>query len=202
MKKNKTMRLAALLLVLTLVTCCFVGGTFAKYISVKSAEDTATVAKWSIQLNNTEMTTKAITFDLFNTVYEANTEDEEDNVVDKLLAPGTGGSFTLNVANKSEVTAKYTIALSEASNDNHIPLQYSLNKTTWKDNISELEITDEVLNMNDGTNAHTVYWRWVFEGTTEGAHTGQTDENDTALGIAGQAPTVTITATLTATQVD
>ena len=50
MKKNRLMRIAALLLVLTLATSCFVGGTFAKYTSTATGSDTATVAKWDIQL--------------------------------------------------------------------------------------------------------------------------------------------------------
>ena len=35
MKKNRTMRVAALLLALTLMTSCFVGGTFAKYMPLR-----------------------------------------------------------------------------------------------------------------------------------------------------------------------
>lgn len=47
-KKNRTWRAAALLLALTLVTSCFVGGTFAKYTTTGEATDTARVAKWGV----------------------------------------------------------------------------------------------------------------------------------------------------------
>ena len=39
MKKNSTMRIAAVLMVLTLMTSCFVGGTFAKYTTADDASD-------------------------------------------------------------------------------------------------------------------------------------------------------------------
>ena len=50
MKKNSTMRIAALLLVLTLMTSCFVGGTFAKYTTSGHISDTARVAKWGVTI--------------------------------------------------------------------------------------------------------------------------------------------------------
>ena len=46
MKKTKFMRAALLLLVLTLITSCFVGGTFAKYTTSANGSDSARVAKW------------------------------------------------------------------------------------------------------------------------------------------------------------
>lgn len=44
MRKNKAMRTAALLLVLVLMTSCFVGGTFAKYTTTASGSESARVA--------------------------------------------------------------------------------------------------------------------------------------------------------------
>ena len=51
MKKNRTMKVAALLLALTLMTSCFVGGTFAKYTTTGgAANETARVAKWGVEI--------------------------------------------------------------------------------------------------------------------------------------------------------
>ena len=50
MKKTKLMRAALLLLVLTLITSCFVGGTFAKYTTSEKGSDTARVAKWGVEI--------------------------------------------------------------------------------------------------------------------------------------------------------
>lgn len=91
-KNNALMRASGILLVLTLGTSCFVGGTFAKYVSEADATDTARVAKWGV--------TVAVAGDAFSTTYgkddisstvETNTviSSNEDNVV----APGTKGSF-------------------------------------------------------------------------------------------------------------
>lgn len=51
MKKNKAMRLASILLVVTLLTTCAISGTFAKYTTADSATDSARVAKWGVQLS-------------------------------------------------------------------------------------------------------------------------------------------------------
>ena len=44
-KKNRTLRAAVLMLALVLITSCFVGGTFAKYVTSGDAGDNARVAK-------------------------------------------------------------------------------------------------------------------------------------------------------------
>lgn len=50
-KSGKTMRLAGLLLVLVLVTSCFVGGTFAKYVTSGGGADEARVAKFGVNVS-------------------------------------------------------------------------------------------------------------------------------------------------------
>ena len=204
MKKNRTMKLACVLLALVIMTSCFVGGTFAKYTSTTTGSGTATVAKWSFTVNGSEFATteaSTLTFNLFDTINDTgNTEDEAD-VADGKIAPGTAGSFALVVKNTSEVNAKYTITLTE-TNTSNVPLQYSVDGNTWVDSVTELtmdSLTDVAI-AQDGEATVTVYWKWGYEG----GHEGQTDETDTALGIAAQgtAPTVVIAATLTATQVD
>lgn len=62
MRKNKMMRLASVLLVLTLLTTCMISGTFAKYVTTASGNDTARVAKWGVEVTSTS--------DMFNTEYE------------------------------------------------------------------------------------------------------------------------------------
>ena len=208
MKKNRTLKVSALLLALTLITTCFVGGTFAKYTSSTTGDDTATVAKWSFHVGNTEFATTDTTtfaFNLFDIINDT-VGDEEDVVAGK-IAPGTSGQFRMAIRNTSEVNAKYTVELTE-TNASNVPLQYSVDGNTWKDSIAELSmdaLTDQPI--EDGiVKLVTVHWRWVFDENVVGetVHAGQTDGTDTALGIAAQtaAPTVTITAKLTATQVD
>ena len=212
MRKNKMMRAASGLLVATLLTTSVISGTFAKYTSTASGNDTATVAKWSFEAMGEEIAVTGdktnLKFNLFDTINDTGNAAPEEDVADNKIAPGTAGSFEIKVKNTSEVTAEYTIALSETNNSN-IPLQYSLDGTNWVDSIGELTmtgLTKKQLDIGAAEATHTVYWRWMFEGTTSGAHDGQTDATDTALGITAQktdkVPTVTIKATITATQVD
>ena len=210
MKKNKMMRMASALLVATLLSTSVIAGTFAKYTSTASGNDVATVAKWSFTAIGEDIAVTGdksdLKFNLFDTINDTENTAKETDVATGKIAPGTAGSFAITVQNTSEVTASYTIGLKE-TNDSNVPLQYSLDGSTWVDSIDKLTMTDltnQKLNMNSNAVSHTVYWRWVYEGTTSGAHAGQTDETDTKLGIdaKGTAPTVTIEATISATQVD
>lgn len=201
--KNRTTRVAALLLALTLITSCFVGGTFAKYTSTATGSDEGTVAKWSFKVGETEIAsaeTQTVTFGLFDTINDTDNTADETDVADGKIAPGTCGSFVLSVENASEVTAKYSITLT-ATNTSSIPIQYSLDGTNWTTNIDEVKVTDAQLAINAAAATTTVYWMWAYEGTESSS---QTDTSDTALGIAAQttAPTITVTATVTATQID
>ena len=60
MKQNSKKRIVpmlfALLVVLTLVSCCFLGSTFARYTSTGTGSASAEVAKWEIELNGDDIT--------------------------------------------------------------------------------------------------------------------------------------------------
>ena len=112
MKKNKTMRLAAILLVCVLLTTSVISGTFAKYTSEATGSDSARVAKWAFEVNDAAITaTNSFKFDLFNTVYEVGTTADDVDVKDTetIIAPGTEGQFAIVLENLSEVTASYEI---------------------------------------------------------------------------------------------
>jgi len=102
MKKNSTMRVAALLLALTLMTSCFVGGTFAKYTTGNDASDSARVAHWGVVV--------AVTGQAFAENYkDAVTDNEAEMTVksstgENIIAPGTEGTFTgVSVTGSPEV---------------------------------------------------------------------------------------------------
>ncbi len=191
MKKNIAMRVASLVLMCTIVTSCFVSSTFAKYTSSVSGSDTVTVAKWAITINETDATqTQSVAFDLFSTIKDSDGTSAEGDVKADRIAPGTSGSFNLAVANNSEVTAKYGIAFEITGAT--IPIEYSIDGgQSWKaslDDVAETQIAQ-------GGNANvTVMWRWPF------STSAQQDTTDTSAGIA--ASTITVNATITATQVD
>ena len=211
MKKNRTMKVAALLLALTLMTSCFVGGTFAKYTSSQNVTATATVAKWDVTIEGTQIAVTGeaptISLDLAETWTDYDGTAEK-HVTEKLLAPGTKGSFNFVITNNSEVEAEYSITLSEnianlpaGFDEANFPVEYSLvgtaEATDWTKDITGLTI-DGDLTFAEKENTITVYWRWAFGATSS--------ENaiDTALGIQGQtaAPEVTVTATIVVSQVN
>lgn len=119
MKKNKMMRIASILMVATLITTCAISGTFAKYVTKVSGEDTARVAKWGIVLD--VQTTGAFddryvkhdeTYEGDYSVMAYNATDEAKG--DKLVAPGTSSkdldmTFVASVKGTPEVATRYTL---------------------------------------------------------------------------------------------
>ena len=107
LKKNWTLRAAVLMLALVLITSCFVGGTFAKYVTSGDAADHARVAKWGVTV------TAHGTGDVFAKEYDA-VAGQDNTVIAggeyKVIAPGTkkenAALVTLN--GKPEVSVKVT----------------------------------------------------------------------------------------------
>ena len=199
-KKRSSMmvRLVAVLAVTMMFTMCFVGGTFAKYTSSGTGTDSATVAKWSFKVGETDIaTTDTFTFDLFKTIKDSdgiNNETEMNPVDGSIIAPGTQGSFDLVLTNASQVTAQYAIDYT-VTNNNDIPVKFSVDGgTTWTNDLADVAASDSTkLAANSGTTTIKVQWKWDFNGSD--------DSFDTALGIGGNA-VLTVKAEVTATQVD
>ena len=192
MKKNMIMRFASLLLVVTLLSTCAISGTFAKYTSGKSAFDTATVAKWSFKVGGADIASNSFSFNLFDTINDTGNSVAETDVALGMIAPGTAGSFALELKNESEVTAQYAIDYT-VTNTSNIPIKFSVDGKTWTDDLADVTASDATkLAVGAEAQTITVQWMWAFEGS---------DNTDTNLGTAGTAE-VTVSASVTATQVD
>lgn len=109
MKRVKWMRLSGGLLVLTLITSCFVGGTFAKYVTKGEAADSARVAKWGVKVE--------VTGDGFKTTYDGDSEAGaalgntviSSNMTENVVAPGTDGKFGgIKITGQPEVAVDIT----------------------------------------------------------------------------------------------
>lgn len=128
MKKNKTMRLASGLLVAVLLTTCAISGTFAKYVTSDSSEDSARVAKWGVSV-------VASGDQMFNNEYTDTTNGLTVKSVDdkKVVAPGTSNEefdadgLTFTIEGKPEVAVKITY-------DFTIINDIYLGEGTYKDN--------------------------------------------------------------------
>lgn len=212
MRKNRLFILGIFTVMVALVSLSLVSGTWAKYTSTVSGEDLARVAKWDVKFNgvsatgaDNETSPQVVTFDLFNTVKDTLGGNEADVKVgssETIIAPGTTGSFAINLSNASEVTAQYAISYTAVKNN--IPVQFSLDGTNWKDDITELNVSasdSTKVAIGEAADTITVHWRWAFEGTTTDAHAGQTDGSDTTLGLTGTA-TCNVTVKVVWTQVD
>ena len=106
-KKNRTLRAAVLMLALVLITSCFVGGTFAKYVTSGDAGDNARVAKWGVSI------TAHDTGDVFAKEYDAIAGQDNTVVAGgeyKVIAPGTkrDNAALVTLSGKPEVSVKVT----------------------------------------------------------------------------------------------
>lgn len=136
-KKNVTLRTAAVLFALALITSCFVGGTFAKYVTDGKGSDKARVAKFgvTVEANGTMFAEKYDTDKEAKTVVSSRVgvaEGDKDNVV----APGTSGkmvSMKLSGQPEVDVHVNYapTVTLSDnwkdKDNNFYCPLQIKVN---------------------------------------------------------------------------
>lgn len=226
MKKNsKLMRASFVLLVLTLITSCFVGGTFAKYVSEGEGTDSARVAKWGVVVTGKG--------DAFAKEYAADDNSDGISISVKsdtpVVAPGTSGTFkgvtitgTPEVAVKVETVATVDLTgdWSGADGSYYCPLVFDINgvKVSGLDASSTAEFAAELkAKIESAANGvvpagedlatsdkvpvllkggNKISWEWAFEGN---------DTSDTALGNAaanGDAPNISLKLETTVAQID
>lgn len=202
-KKNWTMRAAVLMFALVLITSCFVGGTFAKYVKSGSGSDTARVAKFGVNIGAAgDMFSKTYAKDDTSFTLADNTVVSSNE--DKLVAPGTSksiGEFTLTGSPEVAVRVKYKVDKFELTNwttdgaNEYCPLVFTVKGTDYKigntgiATVADLEtavknaIEEVTFNYEANTDLSTktadnltVSWSWPFSTSAEN------DVKDTALG--------------------
>ena len=163
----KSTKIAVVLLALVLVTSCLVGGTFAKYISTsEGTSQTARAAKWDIKLEGVAAAS-TFNFNLFETIVDTVDGEADAHVAtsatETIIAPGTKGSFSLDLVNNSEVDAQYTVVLTV--DDMTLPLTFKVGSTTYTtDQLAEgVTLADDVaIAKTNGTAQIVVEWEWAF----------------------------------------
>lgn len=175
--ENKTSKFVCIVLLLCVIAMILVAGTYAKYTSSASGSDSATVAKWDIKVNGTQLGVEnaTVNFDLFGT-------SDDD-----LVYPGKTNSFDVVVTNDSQVAATYDIDFTVSGAT--LPIEYSIDGTNWSTDGDDLDLSSKAIAV-DGEVTETVQWRWADDGSRDAA--------DTQLGIDNG--TVTVTATITVNQ--
>ena len=228
MKKNNTMRIAAGLAVAALLSTCLVSGTYAKYTTGDTSNDTAQVAKWGVKVQSNGGGTFAHEYAKDNNAFTV----ADNTVVAQgkydLVAPGTSGTFeAAAVSGKPEVAvrvdneAKITLNGWNIPTDHpagfYCPLTFKVNGTAVDlskcDSVEAVQnavqkavaatskncAAGTVLSSDDSVN---IDWAWAFESDGDEAAKKANDEKDTALGDLAAAPTISIAVTTTVTQID
>ena len=167
-KKKKRIGLIVLLLLFG-ITAGYVANTYAKYTSQVNGSGTVKVAKWAFDTDNSSID---IDIDLTGNI-------DASTLVSERIAPGTSGSFDIELSNEnSEVGVEFTITLSNSNAPTNLVFDTG---TTITGTIAQGD-----------TLTIPVGFSWAYE-TTNG------DADDTADGIA--ANDMTITASIVGTQV-
>lgn len=137
MKKMKSMRVAAVLLALVMITSCFVGNTFAKYVSSGGGEATARVAKFGVVVG-------ADASDVFKTSYAK--EDSTFTGTYSVSAGGTNPDYVVAPGTTSDaiefsVTGVPEVAVNVDFSFGNDPVDVFLGVGTYTDDTTA-DITD------------------------------------------------------------
>ncbi|MDR1805996.1 MAG: hypothetical protein LBQ80_04405 [Clostridium sp.] len=208
MRKNRTLRLAAILLVVVLITTCAFTGTLAKYtVGGTLSTQQARVGAFRVDINGADVAAgESIdpTTVLLPLKEADSSVDEEDFYQlngDVIIFPGSGNTLPLEVVNYSEVPvtadleiSSFTLPIYTGTNKAGdtvtatIPVEISFNGgASWvalSSIIAGYSFTQVELDAYDGTTADSVtfdiQWRWSFEADGSG------DYDDGTANIAGQ----------------
>ena len=231
--KNRTLKASLIVLLLAMITLAIISGTLAKYVETVSGTDSARVAKfeYSATAGGVELTKNtAASINLFNTVNDTEVYGASQNTnTQKLVAPGTCGTFDIVASNTSEVKVAVTYSMTE-TNSNNIPIVYCIKNGGTTKYYSSVE-TGTITIGNDVKTALSIPTNTITingdltdmladasaelaatDGTTATTATttvswfwafgdGTNDTRDTGLGTTGTA-TVSVLVNATFTQVD
>lgn len=201
-RRSKSIIVAAIILMLCLITTCVVGTTLAKYTTSGTGKDEARVAKWGVNIT--------INGDkLFNNTYENPSASAVTvKATSDVVAPGTSGSTTFSIEGKPEVSLKikidfdytYDVCLKSGYNSSitsdYYPIKFTLkqigdytttpvntvlyNGVTRLEDVSLATIKDflngwsqEYGPNTDLKSTYELSWKWSFDGN---------DTADTILG--------------------
>ena len=207
-KNNNSLKTFALLLLIVMLALILIASTYAKYTTKLTGSSDTTIAKWAWTINNNDVSKDdtEFTFDLFKTIKDTDGGTEADVTTQK-IAPGTKGSFSIEVTNASDVNAEYSLTLTEtkATAVSSANIEYSIvgtdEATDWTADISTFNLNKTSLAM-DASKEVVLYWRWAFYDDAN------QDKADTLVGFAAAGATddadksITIKADLNFTQVD
>lgn len=102
-------KLFAALVVLTLISCCFLGTTMARYTSAGTGKATVQVAKWDIDFTGPATGEATLTFSNLSPDYETTYNPESPTNATN----STGRLLVATITNQSEVSAAVSLKLGD-----------------------------------------------------------------------------------------
>ena len=147
MKKNVMMRLASFLLVAVLISTSAISGTYAKYVTTASGEETARVAKWGVEVYVNALGDEVN--GLFAKTYAKDSTTTIDTTVsatDKVVAPGTNNeddAFKFSITGIPEVDVKVDVVVTEADKDVFLKQATGLPKMTTGDTTDKFDLAND-----------------------------------------------------------
>lgn len=113
-RKNVVSKMLLLVLILTLISCCFLGSTFARYTSSESGTGTLQVAKWDISITGNGVSTDQTTlsFEKLSPAKEAYESTPRTHSTGRMLVATI--TYTLDV----DATFTFTVSDLEFKNGN------------------------------------------------------------------------------------
>ena len=133
-KKHWTLRAAGLLFALVLITSCFVGGTFAKYVTTGNGGASARVAKFGVTMSVANDTAFQKTYRTDNSsVSTTITNSVDSSGPENLVAPGTKGSNFVVLSIKGTPEVAVNVKIAAEGHDVFLKAGEYLNLTTAAD---------------------------------------------------------------------
>lgn len=215
----KSMRASMILMILVLVTSCIVAGTYAKYVSSKTVNNTARVAKFGVTIEGGD--------DVFFQSYESGGKVKASSKsvlsTEKVVAPGTKGDMTpITISGTPEVSVRvdfkgnlsienWEVTNEQETKEFYCPIiitvgEKKIDRTSCGDKESFENAVNEAIaefskdyNVEDFNQSGfevdipSISWEWAFESGN--------DNYDTQLGDKADA-TIKLIVTATVTQLD
>ena len=198
MKGNKKTLFVLALLLLVGITSGYIANTYAKYASaIPTKTATATVAKWNFVEDNG---TQTVAINLANT-------PDPSTLIGERIAPGTSGSFNIELKNTSDTGVDYTIKLTKPENApknlkfytdaehtnaliSETPTPNTATTGTITGSLAAKQPATEGAISNTPSKSVTIYWAWEFGNSDE--VTDATNAADTTDGQAGNNLTISV----------
>lgn len=191
-RKNVVSKMLLLVLILTLISCCFLGSTFARYTSSGEGSGTLQVAKWDVSITGNGTGTTALAFGQLSPAMEAYESTPRTH--------STGRFAIATITNKSDVKAEVTFTVGQLEFKNSENGAVTYGDSGYNDEIlrkvftikfydaasggSELSLqgSEYTTTLEKTTGSITIYAEITWNSDVAGATGATADARDTWIG--------------------